>query len=99
MAVITPVSTAVVSVEERAWRATIETPKGAPYTLLLHREKRSLDASGAQVGEKVILPPIELAFDAIQNETVTVGGQTLTVSQLTTFLIAYFDQKAQQLGV
>lgn len=102
MAVTTAVSMQVASVEERTWRATVETPKGQPYYLDLHREKRNLDAQGNQVGDKVIVPPIHLLFNDIVNETVTIPvngvNTTLKVSDLCTFLVAYFDQKATSLS-
>ena len=98
MAVVTTETVQVASVEERTWRATIETPKGQPYTLSLHRERRSLDAQGNEIGAPVTLAPIVLPFNDIASEVVTVpvngNNLTLHVADLCNFLIAYFDQKA-----
>ncbi len=94
-----PVS-ATVTTTERTWRATIDPPYGAAppgnqgYTLTLHREKRTFDAAGNQIGDAVVLAPIVLSFSAIAAQSVTVGGATLTVTQLAAFLEAAFDQMA-----
>lgn len=44
MAIIRQIENVPVTEEERTWRATIETPKGKPYSVTIHREVRSLDA-------------------------------------------------------
>lgn len=83
---------------ERTWRATVETPYGQPYSLTIHREVQRFDASNNQVGDPVTLPPIVLDYASIAAETVTIGDVTLTVEQISGFMRAYFDQKAQQLA-
>ena len=98
MAVTTPVT---YSLEERTWRAIIETPRSQPYTLSLFRERRNLDSQGNVVGDVTNVPVFNLNFTDIVAETVTVpvngSPLTLTVSDVANFLIAYFDQKATAL--
>jgi hypothetical protein len=95
MAITSSPRTLEITTEERTWRATIDTPKGGPYTLTIHREWRDYDADGNQVGEAKLLPPIELDASDIGAETVTVGGVTLTVGEIEAFISAYFDQKSR----
>ena len=94
MAITSQAQSLTVTTEERTWRATIETPKGEPYFLSLHRERRVYDQSGAQVGETLELPAHVYKFNDIAAETVTINGTTLSVQQIAAFLTAYFDQKA-----
>src|ERR1035437_2886466 len=77
---------------ERTWRATIGTPRGAQYSLSDHREVAITDASNALVAPCVRDRDYSWSFDEIQNVNVTVSGVTMTVTQISGFMQAAFDQ-------
>jgi hypothetical protein len=101
MAVTSPATPLTVTVTERTWRVTIETPfENAPanYSMSIHRELVTQDSNGNKIGSNTILPPIVLMFSVIAADTVTVGNTTMTVAQISAFLEAYFDQKSTAIG-
>ncbi len=51
MAVNTPiVAKPAVAIEERTWRAIIETPRGGPYSIQVYRMTTPVDEDGETVG-------------------------------------------------
>lgn len=91
MSIVSSPVAATLTTTERTWRATIETPFGQEYSLTIHREKRTADADGNQLGEPVVSSPLSFRFDDIAAQSFTVDGVTLTVTQLSAFLQHAFD--------
>ncbi len=85
----TPVT---VTKTERTWRATIETPKGQPYSLHVHREVVVTDANDALVAPPVKDRDYSWTFDEIAAKEITVAGVIMTVAQIAGFCQAAFDQ-------
>lgn len=77
---------------ERTWRATVETPRGAPYSLQVHREVAITDSANVLVAPCVRDRDYSWSFDEIQNINVTISGVTMTVAQIAGFMQAAFDQ-------
>lgn len=82
----------IISRSERTWRATIETPRGKPYSVDVHREVVTTDATGALVGEPVRAADYNFRFDDVKDTKVTLGGTTMTIGQIAAFSQAGFDQ-------
>ena len=76
---------------ERTWRATIDTPKGQPYRLTIHREVAITDATDVLVAPTVRDKDYSFTFDQIADKKIAVEGVTLTVAQIAGFCQAAFD--------
>lgn len=100
MAIETPIenSKRPVKLEERTWRANIETPRGRPYSIQIFRQRTKLDEDGAAVGESQLLAvPIRRAARAIAGESVVLrGGVTITAAQIMEALPIFFDRWAEE---
>jgi hypothetical protein len=81
-----------VSVENRTWRITLESPKGCDYSLTYHREKRS-SLNGVEIGAPENQPAVTLDAVSIAAETITVDGKTYTAGEIQKVIAAYVDQK------
>ena|SRR3990167_6283123 len=77
---------------ERTWRATIETPKGAPYSLHVHREVAVTDGDDVLVAPPTRDRDYSWSFDEIAAKEITLSGVTMTVAQIAGFMQAAFDQ-------
>jgi hypothetical protein len=100
MATETPINAAKppVTLEERTWRANIETPRGGAYSIQVYRQQTKLDEDGAVVGEsKMLATPIQRLASAIQSESVTLGDNTVvTAAHILAALPLFFDRWATE---
>jgi hypothetical protein len=100
MATETPINAAKapVKLEERTWRANIETPRGGAYSIQVYRQQTKLDEDGTVVGEsKMLTTPVQRLATAIQNEQVTIpGGTVVTAAQVLAALPLFFDRWATE---
>lgn len=90
--VIEQAAPATITKTERTWRATIETPRDAPYSLHVHREVAITGADDALVGSVVKDRDYSWPFDEIAAKQITLSGVTMTVEQIAGFCQAAFDQ-------
>jgi len=98
MATSTPITDIPTTRENRLLELIISTPKGAPYSATMLREERLLDANGNQIGDTRWLPKVTYQFNDIMNDQVTIDGTTLTVAQISLFIQAWCDTKANQIA-
>lgn len=100
MAIRTSINETAVYLDERTWRASIETPLTGGYGIEVHRELVKRNAQNEVVGEAQRLPSIYRAASAIQAETVTVdvNGTPVVVSAALVMaaLPLFFDRWAQE---
>lgn len=100
MAIETPIESAKppVKLEERTWRANIETPRGGQYTIQVYRQRTKLDEDGEVVGEPVmLLRPINRFASKIARETVRLrDGTVISAAQMMEAMPKFFDRWAEE---
>lgn len=99
MAITKPIETKpAASVEERTWRANIETPRGGEYSIQVYRQFTHLDEDGEVVGEpKLSTKTINRMAKDIAKESVTLGdGTVVPATLLFAALPLFFDRWAEE---
>lgn len=96
MAIDQGTETVAITTEERTWRITIDTPKGADPTVTIHRQTVRSTPDGSVLAVDNINNPIRRSLSTIAKEEITVDGVTLSGVQTAAFLSAWADMWRQQ---
>lgn len=97
MAITRTIANAPTVEEERTWRATIETPRGGPYSIHIHRERVQKDAAGNAVAVAPVATPVHRFANAIAGESVTLAnGTTISAAAILEALPLFFDRWASE---
>ena len=86
------------TVEERTWRANIETPRGGDYSIQVYRQISYLDEDGEVVGKTELntTPVSRMAKDIVKESVTLPDGTEVPAALILAALPLFFDRWAEE---
>ena len=97
MAIMRPITEAVVEERESTWRTNLETPSNGAQSIQFYRETVGVDESGNPVGQPAMnMTPVTRQFTDVAEETVEIAAGRVTFTDLIDGLAQFGDRWAEE---